>query len=379
LVEQSTRYAATRRVTVIGAVLNVILSVAKILVGWIGHSQALIADGLHSLSDLLSDGLVLVAAKYGADQADDTHPYGHARIETAATVAMGVLLLMVAAGIIWEGLHRLMEPQRLWQPGWLALSITVLSILTKEALYHYTLRVAQQLRSPLLRANAWHHRSDAISSVVVLVGITGSLFGVIWLDAVSAIVVAVMIGQMGWSLGWQSMQELIDTGVSPEKLTEIRDSLSHAEGVESLHQLRTRRMGGTVLVDVHILVSSRLTVSEGHQISEAVRHRLIHEQEEITDVTVHIDPEDDEQHTPNARLPLRSTVLRDLQAQWQNIPAAAHIEGVNLHYLSGQINVDIQLPLRINQSLDEAEALSQRFAELASQVPYVRRVQVYYH
>ena len=170
-------YQEKRRVTLVGAVINLFLAISKVLVGVIGSSQALIADGLHSLSDLASDLMVLVAAKYGSHEADVDHPYGHARFETAATMGLGLMLLIVAGGITLDAIGRLFSPEFLMQPGPLALSAAVFSILSKEALYHYTMQVARRVSSNLLRANAWHHRSDAISSIVVLVGIAGTMAG----------------------------------------------------------------------------------------------------------------------------------------------------------------------------------------------------------
>lgn len=372
------RYFMTRRVTLIGAVVNVLLSIGKIVFGWLGHSQALIADGIHSLSDLISDGMVVVAAKLGNQQADDTHPYGHGRIETLASLGMGLLLILVGVGIIWDGIHRLLAPEHLLQPSWLALSVAFISILAKEALYHYTVFAAQQINSNLLKANAWHHRSDAISSVVVLVGVAGSMAGLPWLDAVGAILVAFMIGHVGWELGWQGAQELIDTAVEAEKLQEIEAIINNIYGVKALHQLRTRQMNGEILVDVHVQVEPRLSVSEGHQISEAVQYGLIKKHQDISDVIVHIDPEDDADSAPNAKLPMRDKVIAELRQCWQHIPAAQHIVHINLHYLSGQIAVDVHLPLNSVSDFQQTQQQTQAFEQATQAVAYVSAVRVYY-
>ncbi len=372
------RYSITRRVTLIGALVNVLLSIAKIVFGWLGQSQSLIADGVHSLSDLISDGMVLVASKLGSQQADEAHPYGHGRIETLASLGMGLLLLLVAAGIVWDGVHRLLEPAHLLQPGWLALSVAMVSILAKEVLYHYTVRAARQINSNLLRANAWHHRSDAVSSVVVLVGVAGSMAGVLWLDALGAMVVAMMIGHVGWSLGSQGARELIDTAVAADKLEAIETTIQNIFGVHALHQLRTRQMNGEILVDVHVQVDSRLSVSEGHQISESVRYTLIKQHDDVTDVIAHIDPEDDAQHAPNAKLPMRDRVLADLQQHWQAVPCAEHIEHVNLHYLSGNIVVEVYLPLSQITDMALAHKQAQALEQAALKVAYVSAATIYY-
>jgi cation diffusion facilitator family transporter len=354
------RYHEARRVTWAGAVVNVTLAIAKILLGWIGHSQALIADGIHSISDLVSDAMVLVAAKHASHGADAEHPYGHARFETAATVFLGVLLLTVAAGIALDAGRRLLEPAQLLAPGVLALVGVIGSIVIKEWLYHYTMRVAARTRSSMLRANAWHHRSDAISSIVVLFGIIGVMLGFPYLDAAAAITVALMIAKIGWDLGGRSLRELVDTALDPDRVTAIREAILSVNGVAALHLLRSRRMGADALVDVHILVDPTVSVSEGHHIGEAVRSRLIGEFDEISDVTVHVDPEDDERVDPSLALPLRDEVVQQLHERWSAIPIAQRIEEINLHYLDGRIQVDVVLPLSV---LDERSA-AKRIEEL---------------
>ncbi len=261
-VQGEARYREARKVTVVGAVVNIVLSVIKILAGWLGSSHALIADGIHSLSDLATDAVVLLAAKYGARDADEEHPYGHGRIETLATVVLGVVLILVALGIGYDAVRRLFEPERLLLPGMLALWAAIISVLAKEALYHYTIAVARKLRSNLLRANAWHHRSDAVSSIVVVVGVIGSMAGLTYLDAVASVAVAVMVAKIGWELGWHSVHELIDRGLEQEDIETIRDKIMEVGGVRAMHDLRTRLMGGNAFVDVDVLVDPSLTVSE---------------------------------------------------------------------------------------------------------------------
>jgi cation diffusion facilitator family transporter len=281
-----------RRVTLVGAVVNLVLSIGKILFGWIGHSQALVADGVHSLSDLVSDGLVLVAARYGSQQADHNHPYGHARIETVATGAVGVLLLAVAVGFIVDASGRLLDPDALLTPGWLTLGAAVVSVIAKEALFHYTRRAARRVKSPLIDANAWHHRSDALSSLVVIGGISGALLGAPWLDAVAAILVAGMIGRMGWDFGWKALQELVDTGLDQRQTDELRERIMAVDGVLGQHQLRTRRMGPRILVDVHIQVDGNSSLREAHQIAQEVRRVLLEHEDEVRDVVVSVEPAD---------------------------------------------------------------------------------------
>jgi len=325
------RYSEARHVTLVGAVVDLLLGVAKIVVGFIGHSQALIADGVHSLSDLATDVIVLFAMKHGSRAADEEHPYGHGRIETLATVVLGVALLAVAIGIAYDASLRLLNPELLPHPSWLALSVAAISIVAKEAIYHYTMRVANRLDSQLLRANAWHSRSDAISSVVVVIGITGAMNGLPWLDAVAAIAVGAMVGKIGAELAWHSAQELIDRAMEPEQVTKIRAAILSVNGVKALHMLRTRRMANDGLVDVHILVDPKSSVSEGHLISERVRQAVMEKVDGITEVMVHIDPEDDEVSAPSSDLPMRDEVLALLQRRWQGIEETPDTDHIRLH------------------------------------------------
>jgi len=293
-VAEGGRYREIRKVTLIGSVIDFLLAVLKLVVGFLAQSQALIADGVHSLSDLATDFVVLYAAKHSSRAADESHPYGHGRFETIATVALGVALMLVAAGIAWDAIERLFHPEQLMQPGLLALVVAVISVLAKEWIFHYTKRVADRLRSPMLAANAWHSRTDAVSSLIVIVGVGGTMAGLPYMDAIAAAGVALIIAWIGWDLAWHSVRELVDTGLEEEQLMAIRRTIQEVDGVQGLHSLRTRRVGADALVDVHILVEPHISVSEGHQIGEAVRIRLLQGHEEINDVLVHIDPEDDE-------------------------------------------------------------------------------------
>lgn len=359
------RFGAIRHVTVVGAVVNAVLTVIKLGFGYFAHSQALIADGLHSLSDLTSDFLLLFAAHHATRDADEDHPYGHGRIETVFGILQGSILGAFALGIGYDAGQRLFEPERLLQPAPIALIVAAISVLTKEALYRYTIRAARRLRSNMLRGNAWDHRSDAISSVIVIVGVAGTLAGLPYLDALAAVGVALMILKVSLGLIWQSLRELIDTALDAREVARIRGKILQVGGVRRMHMLRTRKSGGDALVDVHIQVDPTLSVSEGHQIGEKVRGDLITEIEEVADVTVHIDPEDDESSSPCDHLPLRDELLPALRQQWHALPAAAEIEDVTLHYLDGAIQVEVVLPLEWAPDRAAAQALAAEFKRRA--------------
>ena len=374
------RYRETIKVTLIGSVVDLLLGVFKILFGFLSQSQALLADGIHSLSDLATDAIVLYAAKHSHTEADEEHPYGHGRFETVATVGLGIALIAVAIGISIDATLRLFNPEKLLIPGMGALIVAAISIVSKEAIYHYTMHVARKYNSNMLRANAWHSRSDAISSVVVLVGVAGSMAGLWYLDAIAAIGVGLMVAKIGWDLAWHSIRELVDTGLDTERVEAIRQTILDVDGVVSLHILRTRRMAGEALVDVHIQVAPHISVSEGHYVSETVRTRVIKEIEEVADVMVHIDPENDEVTPPNTGLPLRRKLMARLEQQWQGLAAARHIEEVTLHYLEGQIQVELKLPLMVLEGDTQAsrDTLQATFNDVAEKLDDVSAITLSY-
>jgi len=370
------RYREIRKVTLIGSAIDLLLAIVKLVAGFFGQSQALIADGVHSLSDLATDFVVLYAARHSSRDADESHPYGHGRFETIATVALGVALILVAAGITWDAVERLFHPEELMQPGFLALTVAAVSVVAKEWIYRYTKRVADRLRSPMLAANAWHSRTDAISSIIVIVGVGGSMAGLSYMDAMAAAGVGLFIAKIGWDLAWHSVRELVDTGLEEEQLTEIRNIIQGVDGVRGLHSLRTRRLGADVLVDVHILVESHLSVSEGHHIGEVVRVRLLQDHEEVNDVLVHIDPEDDEHRSFICALPLRRELLVRLNSCWADIEAAQQIESITLHYLHNRIQVVLLLPLSVLEEGFSASELEARFENALSDIEVVENVRL---
>ena len=372
---QQQRYKDVRKVTLIGSALDFMLGIAKIAVGGLANSQALIADGIHSFSDLLTDFMVLYAAKHSHKAADEDHPYGHGRIETLATVSLGIVLIIIALGIAYSSIQRLSDPGILLDLSTLALLVALISVISKEWIYRYTIAAARRLRSDMLMANAWHSRSDAFSSIVVLLGIAGVMLGYPYLDAVAAVVVAAMIAKIGFDLVRSSTRELIDTALDSEKIKTIQKHIHAVSGVRSVHTLRSRKSAGDAFVDVHIQVDPRLSVSEGHQIGDAVRRRLMSHVDEVTDVTVHIDPENDETGSPCNDLPAREKVIAELKQRWPQLPAAA-VEAVTLHYLSGEIDVELDLPIEILQNTADAKPLVQELKQAVASLPYISDVQV---
>lgn len=373
------RKSASKRATFASIIVNILLSIGQIVLGVIGNSQALIADGVHTLSDLSTDILVLFAIWHGSKEADEDHPYGHGRIETAATVFLGLLLALVGVGIAINAALRLTEPEQILTPAPITLVMAIITILSKEGLYRYTINIANRIHSSILRANAWHHRSDAISSVIVLIGIGGSLMGLPYFDALAAIGLGSMIIRMGVMLSWKALKELIDTALSLEEVDAIKKTINDIDCVVDLHMLRTRMMGGRALVDLHLQVDGDISVSEGHQISENVRARVIKKFESVDDVLVHIDPEDDETSRANIGLPLRNEMSKQINQTIATIVGAPAPEKITLHYLSGRISVDL-IYTTIPGYTDEARCvLARKIADKLKQDPFIGEIEIFFH
>lgn len=279
------------RSTWVSVAVNIGLASLQFGVGIFSHSQGLVADALHSLTDLVSDAIVLVAGPQARKAADDDHPYGHQRFETAATLVLGLLMLAVGLGMVATAVVRLETPESIPQVHGVALVVAVISLLAKEGLFRYMLAVAQRLRSTLLVANAWHARSDAASSLVVGIGIIGNLAGYPLLDPIAALIVGGMVAHMGLKFGWGALQDLMDRGADADEVETIRATLAATPGVRGVHDLRTRRMGDLLAVDAHLEVDGQLTVEVAHAITVEARERVM-AAHRVLSVMTHLDPVD---------------------------------------------------------------------------------------
>ncbi|MBA2778941.1 cation diffusion facilitator family transporter [Billgrantia kenyensis] len=366
------------RVTLIGAVVDLTVGLLKLITGLLVGSAALIADGIHSFSDLVTDGFVLAATHYGRQEPDSNHPYGHGRIETLATLVLGSVLIFVAGGIAWASLMRLIGGEPFEAPGLWAIGVAVVALAAKEWIFRYTLRVALRVNSKLLEANAWHSRSDALSTVAVLIGLLAAQFGAGWVDAVAAILVGIMVGQVGWRLLWESSQELIDTALPEAEREQMQGIAEDVPGVHGVHDLRTRSLGSQVVLDLHIVVAPRLTVSEAHEIGNTVSRQLRNAFPNLADVTFHIDPEDDAgetEHSLRPGLPLRRDVEGMLDDAWREYRVWRERVALDLHYLDAQVDISIyvrQLPP--GQSLEEAAS---ELREASRELGWVGRLRVW--
>lgn len=345
---------ATVKVTLIGSVLDLALGVLKILTGVMTNSFALISDGVHSLSDLLTDGFVLIISKISHAEPDRDHPYGHRRFETLGTIALGIVLFSVGCIIAFDSIRRLSQEEALPVPGWAGLLVAALSIVSKEWIYRYTKKVADMTNSSLLLANAWHSRTDAFSSIAVFIGIFGAILGYPAMDILAAVFVAIMIAKIAWDLVSSSLRELVDTALPEEQLMAITSHVNSLEGIEDVHDLRTRLHGGQIFVDLHVQVDSRISVSEGHYLADYISGSLKKAIPEISDIVVHIDPELDTDHSHNPNLPMRADVEKALLSRWQGVLNKNQVQRLELHYLDAKIEVEVYLNISIlNSKLED--------------------------
>ncbi|MAY41332.1 MULTISPECIES: cation diffusion facilitator family transporter [unclassified Neptuniibacter] len=351
-----TQIKAANKVTLIGAFLDLALGFLKITFGTLSNSSALIADGIHSLSDLLTDILVLGILKISAKGPDEDHPWGHGHFETVGTAILGSILIAVAGAMAYDSTLHLLNNEELPIPSWPALVVALVSIAAKEWIYHYTVKVGRALSSDLLIANAWHSRTDAISSVIVFIGIAGAMSGLNWLDAVAAIFVAIMVAKIGWDLSWNSFQELVGTALPAEKVRQYEAQVLSIEGIVNVHNFKTRTIGSKTILEMHIQVSPYISASEGHLIGDTACQKLF-KNDDIAHIIFHIDTYDDEdtEITPHKTLqPMRSSIESIIRDYLGSLNGEISLYRIHLHYLDDKIDIEILLNKNFTSRLDIA-------------------------
>ncbi|MCH5238046.1 MAG: cation transporter [Muribaculaceae bacterium] len=283
-------------VTAIGSVINILLLIFKFIAGILGRSSAMIADAVHSLSDLLTDVIIFIFVRTASKPIDHTHEYGHGKFETLATLIVGVILIIVGLGIMYEGVKdciAFFHGDRGEQPRIIALIAAVLSIILKEGAYRYTLREGKKANSPILIANAWHHRSDAYSSIATLVGVAGSMFlgknGLI-LDPLAAIVVSFYICKSGYDIIKDSIDELLERSLPIDTEKEIRSILKSIEGIEGVHNLKTRKIGNRIAIEAHTEMDGNISLEKAHQIATKAENQLKRKYGPKTHIGIHMEP-----------------------------------------------------------------------------------------
>lgn len=284
------------KVTLVGSLVNLLLVAFKLLAGVVGHSAAMVADGVHSLSDLATDLIVLVFVRISGKPADKKHDYGHGKYETFATLLIGVALFLVGVGILWNGgseVYRFLQGETLESPGYVALCAALFSILSKELVFHYTQRAGVRYHSPAVIANAWHHRSDALSSIGTAIGIGGAILlgesGRV-LDPIAAIVVSFFILNVAVKQLLPCLDELLESSLPEEVEAQILRLAEEVEGVSQPHKLRTRQIGSRYAIDLHIRMDGQLSLFKAHEKATEVERKLKETFGSDTYINVHIEP-----------------------------------------------------------------------------------------
>ena len=363
------------KVIAVGAVANLVLAVLKIAGGIVGRSTAMVADGIHSLSDLLTDGVVLFAHKIGQLPADENHPYGHGRAETLGATLVGAVIMVAGLGLAY-GSWEIIATDAFRTPTWPALVAAVISIAVKEILFRYTRAAGETTKSPSLVANAWHHRSDAFSSIAALVGIGGAMAGYPIMDPVAAIVVSVMILKVGYNIAFRGLSDLMDTALSEEKTRRIQTMINGMPGVVQTHNLRTRWIGGEVLMDVHILVDPEVSVTEGHHIAENVRRELIRAMDNVQDILVHVDTEDDRAFDSIywANRNYLEKQVDPMIASMDDIQGRTHLRA---HYHGGKTTLEVFITMRDGMGLEQTGTAVRELKKNLQTIEHVDEVRVF--
>lgn len=291
VVTEENRLAVSNRVGAISVALNCLLAAVKIFAGIVAHSHAMIADGVHTISDVVSTAAVMIGMVFSTKPDDKDHPYGHEKIEAEVGKLLSMALMATGIGVGWASVNTIINGSYT-KPGVLAAIAAVLSIIVKEWMYHYTVRAAKKINSPAMKADAWHHRSDALSSIGTLVGITGAMLGLPILDPLAGLIVCVMIMKVSFSIYVQSLNQLIDKAADDAYVASIRKVIEGIDGVEAIDDIKTRMHGAKYFVDVEIGVDSDITVRQGHDIAQKVHDAIEEKVDSVKHCMVHVNPVD---------------------------------------------------------------------------------------
>jgi len=350
------------KITLLGLIANLFLAILKGFIGIISNSSALIADAGHSFSDLLSDGITLWAVRMSNIPKDKNHPYGHGKFETVGTFFVSIMLILTGIGIAWHVLNKL---DYLEVPGIISLWMAAIAIVVKEGLFHITRVVSKKTGSKILLANAWHHRSDAISSIAALIGIGGSQLGVPLMDPLAGVLVSGLIIKTGVDIGYESIRELTDETVEDNVIIKLGKIMNGIEGVEHYHEMRARKMGPHLLVDLHIQVDSMMSISAAHQVAERVRLTILKKLPAVNEVLVHVDAEDDFVDEKELRIPVDTNLMRpqnkienDVKIAIAQVPEIQGITHIYCHYLDEKLTVQVNIILNSELRISDAQEIA---------------------
>lgn len=285
------RYKESTRITLFSIALNVILTILKIISGILGNSSAIIADGIHSASDILTSICILIGNYFSKKPKDLEHPYGHERIETIVSFILSAVLIFIAIKISFNGILSLLNLKNITTPTILPLAISVVSVLVKEFQFRITIKVANKLNSPSLKADAWHHRSDALSSIAAFIGIGGAILGIKFLDPLASFAVALIVIKIGFDIFKCSFNDLIDRSIDAVDIKNIKTLVLNYSKISSIKSLKSRRHGALAYIDMTITLNGNLTLYEAHKISDDLEKRIISKFNYIKEINIHTEPE----------------------------------------------------------------------------------------
>ncbi len=375
--DKSQRLVKGERIVYIGLLTSLLLTILKGIGGIIGHSGALIADAIHSLSDFLSDILVLIGLRVAERPVDETHPYGHGRIETIATFILGIILGMVGFGIAYKSVVAIISGSK-YDPSLIALLISLASIISKEILYRYTIKVSIRINSQALKANAWHHRSDALSSVAVFIGIAGARLNPAWwiLDPLAAVAVALLIIKVSADICWGAMSDLADTAVNKETRSHIEEAVCSVAGVLGLHGLKSRHVGNEIFVDIHIEVSPRISVTEGHYIASLAREAVLRQIHNIGDVHIHIEQEGSD---PNkiSKTASDEIIEKNIYQTAKSVDGIMGLHGLKIRTHGKDICLEVDIEVDPYLQVIQGHELAKKFRQKLLQLPNIKEVMVH--
>ena len=350
------------KITWLGLFANLILAISKGFIGFISNSSALIADAGHSFSDLISDGITLWAVKMSNIPKDENHPYGHGKFETLGTFFVSMMLIFTGVAVVWHVFNNL---NQLEIPGIISLWMAGIAIFVKEILFHITRMISKKTGSKILLANAWHHRSDSISSIAALIGIGGSQLGIPLMDPLAGVLVAGIIVKTGINIGYESIKELTDETVEEEIIGELSQIMDNIEGVDHYHEMRARKMGPHVLVDLHIQVNSMISISSAHQVAERVRLTILNKLPSVNEVLVHVDAEDDLDEGNASHIQIEKFLMRpqnkienDVKKVLKEIPEIHGITHIYCHFLNKKLTVQVNIILNTELKISEAQKIA---------------------
>ena len=369
------QFTPATKAILVGACGNLLLSVMKIVAGVAGRSTALVADGVHSLSDLLTDAVVLFTYRISQIPPDENHPYGHGKVENIGATLIGAVIIAAGLGLTYES-WKAMEAEVKQVPTLVAAVVAFATILIKEGLYQYTRLMGEKESSPSVSAKAWDHRADAGLSIATLVGISGAMMGYPILDPIAAVVVALVILHVGYGIVRDGIHDLMDAGMSESKAREIQQFINSIPGVIRCHDLRSRKVGGEFLLDVHIQVDKEASVTEGHNVAETVRRRLIKEEDSIQDVMVHVDTEDDTHFEPIYWVG-RDDLIRLADPVVGDTPGVAGRTRIRTHFHHGKTVMDVFVRLEKDLTAEQERETVRTLKERIRSLDHIDEVRVF--